>query len=71
MKCTQQKETIVVIYEGKRERATSADNSRRVRDDVQMYSVQYKGYNLIGVTALEGGTTRGTKALVYCQLHSS
>ncbi len=25
---------------------------------------QYKGYNLIGVTTLEGSTTRGTTALV-------
>jgi hypothetical protein len=32
---------------------------------VQKYSVQYKGYNLIGVTTVEGGTTRGTTALVY------
>jgi hypothetical protein len=31
---------------------------------VQRYSVQYKGYNLIGVTTVEGGTTRGTTALV-------
>jgi hypothetical protein len=29
------------------------------------YSVQYKGYNLIGVNTVEGGTTRGTTALVY------
>ncbi len=30
-----------------------------VSDGVQKYSVQYKGYNLIGVTTVEGGTTRG------------
>jgi hypothetical protein len=33
--------------------------------------VQYKGYNLFGVTTVDGGTTRGTIALVYLQLHSS
>jgi hypothetical protein len=52
-----------------KERATSACNSRRV--SVQRYSVQYKGYNLIGVTTVEGGTTRSMTALVYLQLHSS
>ncbi len=31
---------------------------------VQRYSVQYKGYNLIRVTTVEGGATRGTTALV-------
>jgi hypothetical protein len=36
-----------------------------------MYSVQYKGYNLIGVATVEGGTTRGTTTLDYRQLHSS
>ncbi len=36
-----------------------------------VYSVQYKGYNLIGVTTVEGGTTRGTVALVYYWIHSS
>ncbi len=30
-----------------------------VSDGVQKYSVQYKGYNLIGVTTVEGGTMRG------------
>jgi hypothetical protein len=71
MKCTLQKETTIVIYEGERERATSADNSRRVSDGVQKYSVQYKGYNLIGLTTVEGGTTRGMTALVYYSIHSS
>ncbi len=53
----------IVTYEGERERVTSADNSWRVSDGVQKYSV-YKGYNLIRVTSMEGGTTRGTTALV-------
>jgi hypothetical protein len=60
MKCTLQKETIIVTYEGERGRATSADGSRRVSDGVQKYSKQYKGYNLIRVATVEGGTTRGT-----------
>ncbi len=30
---------------------------------VQKYSVQYRGYNLIRVTNVEGGATRGTTAL--------
>jgi hypothetical protein len=53
------------------ERATSACICRRVSVSVQRYSVQYKGYNLIGVTTVEGGTARGTTALVYLQLHIS
>ncbi len=65
MKCTLQKETRIVTYEGERERATSADDSRRVSDGVQKYSVQCKGYNLIEVTTVEGGTTRGTTVVVY------
>jgi hypothetical protein len=52
-----------------KERATSACSCRRV--SVQRNSVQYKGYNLIGVTTVEGSTTRGTTALVYWQLHNS
>jgi hypothetical protein len=32
---------------------------------VQRYSVQYKGYNLVGVTSVEEGATRGTTVLVY------
>jgi hypothetical protein len=38
---------------------------------VQKYSVQYKGYNLIGVTTVEVSTTRGMTALVYCLIKSS
>jgi hypothetical protein len=52
-----------------REGATSTCSCRRV--SVQRYSVQYKGYNLVGVTTVEDGTTRGTTALVYLQLHIS
>jgi hypothetical protein len=63
MKCTLQKEMRIVTYEGGRERATSADDSRCVSNGVQKCSVQYKEYNLIGVTAVEGGTTRGMTAL--------
>ncbi len=70
MKCTLQKETRIVTYGGERERATSADDSRRVSDTVQKYSVLYKGYNLIGVTTVEGGTMRGTTALVYVLLNT-
>jgi hypothetical protein len=47
-----------------KERATSACSCRHVSVSVQRYRVQYKGYNLIGVTTVEGGT-RGTTALVY------
>ncbi len=54
-----------------RERASSAWRCRLVSVGVQRYSVQYKGYNLIGVTTVEGGTARGTTALVYLQLHIS
>jgi hypothetical protein len=54
-----------------KERATSACSCRRVSVSVQRYSVQYKGFNLVGLTTLEGGTTRGTTALVYYQLHSN
>ncbi len=54
-----------------RERATSAWRCQRVSVGVQRYSVQYKGYNLVGVTTVEGGTARGTTALVYLQLHIS
>jgi hypothetical protein len=38
---------------------------------VQQYSVQYKGYNLIGVTTVEASATRGTTALVYYWINSS
>jgi hypothetical protein len=54
-----------------KERATSACRCRRVSVSVQRYSVQYKGYNLIGVTTVEGGTARGMTELVYLQLHIS
>ncbi len=47
-----------ITYEGGRERATSADDCQRV--SVQQYSVQCKGYNLIGVTTVEASETRGT-----------
>ncbi len=49
------------------ERATSAEDCRRVSVSVsvQQYSVQCKGYNLIGVTTVEASETRGTTALVY------
>jgi hypothetical protein len=49
------------------ERATSADGCRRVSVGVsaQQYSVQCKGYNLIGVTTMEVSTTRSMAALVY------
>ncbi len=50
-----------------RERASSADDCQHVSVgvSVQQYSVQCKGYNLIGVTTVEVSTTRGTTALVY------
>jgi hypothetical protein len=62
-----------ITYEGGRERATSADDYQHVSVGVsiQQYSVQCKGYNLIGVTTMEASETRGTTALVYLQLHSS
>jgi hypothetical protein len=50
------------------ERVTSADGCCRVSVSEQQYSVQYKGYNLIGVTTVEVSATRGTTALVYLQL---
>jgi hypothetical protein len=55
------------------ERATSAEDCRRVSVNVsvQEYSVQCKGYNLIGVTTVEASETRGTTALVYCLISSS
>jgi hypothetical protein len=48
-----------------KERATCACRCQRVGVSVQKYSVQYRGYNLVGVTTVEGGATRGTTALVY------
>jgi hypothetical protein len=49
------------------ERVTSTDGCQRVSVcvNVQQYSVQCKGYNLIGVTTVEVSTTRGMTALVY------
>jgi hypothetical protein len=47
------------------EKATGPDSCRRVSVSVLKYSVQYKGYNMIGVTTVEASTTRGTTALVY------
>jgi hypothetical protein len=69
MECTQklkQKAT----YEGGREKATSADDCRRVSVGV---SVQCKGYNLIGVTTVEVSRRGDTRALVlvYCLINSS
>ncbi len=52
-----------ITHVGKRERVTCAEDCQHVSGSVQKYSVQYKGYNLIGVTTVEGGTTRGTTAL--------
>jgi hypothetical protein len=56
-----------------KERAASADGCQHVsvRVSVQQYSVQYKGYNLIGVTTVDASTTRGTTALVYSLINSS
>jgi hypothetical protein len=50
-----------------KETATSTDGCRRVsvRVSVLQYSVQYKGYNLNGVTTVEASATRGLTALVY------
>jgi hypothetical protein len=47
------------------ERVTSSCSCRHVSVSVQRCSVQYKGYNLIGVTTVEEGATIGTTALVY------
>ncbi len=41
------------------DRATSACRCRRVSVGVQRYSVQCRGYNLIGVTTVEEDTARG------------
>ncbi len=62
-----------ITYEGGKERETSADDCRRVSVgvSVQLYTVQSKGYNLIGVTTVEVSTTRGTTALVYWLINSS
>jgi hypothetical protein len=75
MECTLQNLQQKITYEGGKERATSADDCRHVSVgvgvSVQQYSVQCKGYNLIGVTTVEVSTTRGTTALVYCLISSS
>jgi hypothetical protein len=60
-----------IAHKRAKERVTSACRCRRVSEGVQRYSVQCKGYNLIGVTTVEGGTARGTTTLVYLQLHFS
>jgi hypothetical protein len=67
MECTLQNLKQKFTYEGGRERATSTDDCRcvTVGVSVQQYSVQYKGYNLIGVTTVEVSTTRGTTTLDY------
>ncbi len=55
-----------------KERATGSDDCQRVSvKGVQKYSVQCKGYNLIGVTTVEVSAARGMTALVYWRLHSS
>jgi hypothetical protein len=69
MECTLQNFKTKSLTKAK-ERATSAVGCRRasVRVSIQEYSVQYKGYNLIGVTTVEASTThttRGMTALVY------
>jgi hypothetical protein len=55
------------------ERVTSTDDCRRssVGVSVQQYSVQCKGYNLIGVTTVETSAARGTTAQVYYLINSS
>jgi hypothetical protein len=76
MKCSLQKEMKNVTYEGKRE-SHLRWKLVTVSLSVQKYSVQYtgynpnRGYNLIRVATVEGGTTRGTPALVYYSIHSS
>ncbi len=44
---------------------------KQAQQEVQQFSVQCKGYNLIGVTTMEASATRGTTALVYCLINSS
>jgi hypothetical protein len=59
-----------ITYKGD-EKATSADGCRcvSVRVSVHQYSVQYKGYNLIGVTTVD--QVVGTTALVYYLINIS
>ncbi len=54
-----------------RERLMPVCRCRRVSVGVQRYSVQCRGYNLVGVTTVEEDATRGTTTLVYLQLHIS
>ncbi len=72
MQCTLQNLKTELLTKAK-ERATSTDGCRRVSESVSVhhYSVQYKGYNLIGVTTVEASATRGTTALVYSLINSS
>jgi hypothetical protein len=51
-----------VIYEGGRESDWHL-LMQRASVSVQRYSVQYKGYNLVGVTTVEGGATRVTRGM--------
>jgi hypothetical protein len=44
---------------------TSGCRRVSVRVSVQQCTIQYKVYNLIGVTTMEASPTRGTTALVY------
>ncbi len=63
----------ISLYTGTVHVLSSACSCRlvSVSGRVQGYSVQYKGYNLVGVTTVEEGTTRGMTTLVYLQLHIS
>jgi hypothetical protein len=44
-----------------KQRATFAGNCRRVSESVLKFSVQYKGYNHVRVTTVEGGATQEAK----------
>jgi hypothetical protein len=68
MECTLQNLKLKITYDGERE---SDWRWWLQHVSVQKYSVQNKGYNLIGVTTVEASTTRGTTALVYCLINSS
>ncbi len=59
MMCTLYSWNKNVIYEGGRESDWHL-LMQCVSVSVQRNSVQYKGYNLVGVTTVEGGATRGT-----------
>ncbi len=60
-----------IIHEGGRESVWRMQLPTCECTEVQWYRVQYKGYNLVWVTTVEEGSTIGTTALVYWQLHSS